>query len=71
MSPIGKLLITFGALLILLGLAVQWLGKVPGIGRLPGDIYVKKGPVTFYFPLVTSLLLSLVLSLAFAIFWRK
>lgn len=71
MSSVGRLLILFGAVLIVTGLAFQWLGKLPGIGRLPGDIYIKKGPVTFYFPLATSLAISLLLSLIFSIFWRK
>lgn len=71
MSHIGKMLIAFGALLVLTGIAFQLLGKVPGVGRLPGDLYIKKGPVTFYFPFVTSLVISVVLSLLLSLFWRK
>ncbi len=71
MSDLGKLLIFFGLILILTGFLVQWVGKVPGFGRLPGDIYIKKGPVTFYFPMITSLIISLVLSLILSLFWRK
>ena len=71
MVPIGKMLVFFGIILIVTGLLFQLVGKLPGIGRLPGDIYIKKGPVTFYFPIITSLILSLVLSLLLSLFWRK
>ena len=71
MGQIGKLLVVFGIIFVLVGLAFQLLGKVPGLGRLPGDIYIKRGPVTFYFPFVTSLVISLILSLAFTLFWRR
>ncbi len=66
MSPvneIGKLLIVFGVLLALAGLALVLAGRVPWLGRLPGDIHVQRGNWTFYFPLATSLLLSVVLTL--------
>ena len=56
MTEMPKLLITAGILLIVVGLA--W--KI--IGRLPGDIFVKKGNVTFYFPIITCIVLSIVLS---------
>ena len=71
MGYVGRTLIIFGAVLIVAGLAFQFLGKLPGVGRLPGDIYIRKGPVTFYFPLATSLILSLFLSLIFSFFWRR
>ncbi|HLD56149.1 MAG TPA: DUF2905 domain-containing protein [Candidatus Omnitrophota bacterium] len=71
MGGMGKLLVFFGLILVLTGFAVQLVGKVPGFGRLPGDIYIKKGPVTFYFPMITSLIISLVLSLILSLFWRK
>ena len=56
----GKLLIVVGLLVALIGVAVQ-LG-VP-LGRLPGDIVVRRGNSTFYFPIVTCIVLSVVLSL--------
>ena len=71
MHYFGKTLIIFGFILILVGLVFQLLGKVPGIGRLLGDIYIRKGSFTFYFPVVTSLVLSLLLSLALSFFWRR
>ncbi|MEI4829428.1 DUF2905 domain-containing protein [Bacillus sp. FJAT-53711] len=56
MMDMSKLLITAGILLIVTGLAWKL------IGRLPGDIFVKKGNVTFYFPIVTCIVISIVLS---------
>jgi len=63
----GKILIFLGLGIAALGLAVM-LG-VP-IGRLPGDIYVKRDGFSFYFPLTTSILVSILLTLAFAVFRR-
>ena len=71
MNDFGKTLIFFGAVLIAAGMVVNFFGKVPGIGRFPGDIYLRKGSFTFYFPLTTSLLLSLLLTLVFTIFGRR
>jgi hypothetical protein len=63
----GKLLIIAGALLMAVGLVV--MAGVP-LFRLPGDFTVRRGPVTFYFPLVTSILLSLLLTLVMMFFRR-
>ncbi len=63
MTEIGKFLILFGVIFILLGLGLMFAEKLPlGLGRLPGDIVVKRDNFTFYFPIVTSLLLSLLLT---------
>ena len=62
---ISKTLILFGAILILTGLAFALLEKVSGAGRLPGDILIRKGNFTFYFPLASSLVVSVLLSLVF------
>jgi hypothetical protein len=60
--------------LILIGLAIAGLGAVMMLGvplfRLPGDFYMKRGNFTFYFPLATSILLSIILTLALAFFRR-
>lgn len=64
-------MILFGAVLIFMGFLLHFAGKVPGMGRLPGDIYVKKGSFTFYFPIVTSLIISVILSLLLNFFGRK
>ena len=71
MNDFAKTLIFFGVVLLVAGLLVGLLGKVPGIGRLPGDIYLRKGNLTFYFPLTTCLLLSFLLTLMFTIFGRR
>ena len=74
MSPVnevGKLLIVFGVLLALAGLALVLAGRVPWLGRLPGDIHVQRGDWTFYFPLATSLLLSVALTLVLWLFGRR
>lgn len=66
MSDIGKLLVVFGLLIAAVGVLLVLAGRIPWVGRLPGDIYIQRGNWTFYFPLATSLLLSVVLTL---IFW--
>ena len=63
----GKFLVFAGAVLMAVGLAV-WAG-LP-LGRLPGDFMVRRGPVTFYFPLVTSIIISVVLTLLMMFFRR-
>jgi hypothetical protein len=63
----GKFLVFAGAVLMAVGIAV-WAG-VP-LGRLPGDFMVRRGPVTFYFPLVTSIIISIVLTLLMMLFRR-
>ena len=61
--PIGRMLITLGLVLVAAGLLFTFGGRLPfRIGRLPGDIYVHGKNSTFYFPLVTCILLSIVLS---------
>ncbi len=70
-APLGKILILFGFLLILVGGVLLLSGKIPWIGRLPGDIYVEKKNFSFYFPLTTSLIISIILTLLFFLFTRK
>ncbi len=64
----GKTLIIIGLVIAAGGALLTLAGKIPGLGRLPGDIYVQKGNFSFYFPIATSLLLSLILSLIFWVF---
>jgi hypothetical protein len=63
MSDLGKTLIFFGAVLLAIGLVLSFAGKLPWIGNLPGDITIQRGRFTFYFPITTSILISIVLSL--------
>jgi hypothetical protein len=64
---VGKALIAVGVILVLAGLLVQ--AGLP-LGRLPGDIVIRRGNSTFYFPVVTCLVASVVLSLLFAVLRR-
>jgi len=71
MQELGKILIIFGLIIIGVGLLLTFYNKIPFIGKLPGDILIQKKNFTFYFPLATSIILSLVFSLFFFIFNRK
>jgi len=62
MPGLGKTLIVMGLVIALVGVLFTLAGKLPWLGRLPGDIYIKKENFTFYFPLATSILISVVLS---------
>lgn len=66
----GKTLIILGILLILAGILITWGGKIPLLGRLPGDLRIERDHFTFYFPLGTSILISIVLSVVFWMFRR-
>ena len=63
MSEIARTLIVAGVVLIIVGLTVSVFGKIPWLGKLPGDIFIKKENMSFYFPLSTSILISVILSL--------
>ena len=71
MNDVGKILIAFGLLIALAGVVLVLVGRVPWIGRLPGDIHIQRGNFTFYFPLATSLLLSVVLTLVLYLLGRR
>lgn len=71
MQFFGKFLIFFGILLIILGAILIITPKIPFLGKLPGDIYYRKENFTFYFPLATSLLLSLILTILLNLFLKK
>lgn len=70
MAPLGKILVVAGLLIAGIGLLLMVSGKVGWLGRLPGDIVIKRENFTFYFPLATSVLISVVLSLLFWLFRR-
>jgi hypothetical protein len=59
----GKFLIITGIIILLMGLAVEFLGKIPFLGKLPGDIRIERENFTFYFPLASGLLISVLLTL--------
>lgn len=60
---LGRVVIILGIVLILLGVTLWFLGKLPFVGRLPGDIVLQRGDFKFYAPITTAILISLVLSL--------
>ncbi len=63
MEDIGRLLVLFGVLLAIVGGAVILLGRIPGIGRLPGDIVIQRDGFSCFFPIATSIILSIVLTI--------
>jgi len=67
---LGKILLIVGAVLVGVGLFFAFSGHIPFIGKLPGDIVIKKGGVSFYFPIVTTLLLSAGLTLTINAIWH-
>jgi hypothetical protein len=73
-NDLGRLLIGFGIVMIIVGgillLGGNLAGKVPWLGRLPGDIRIERGNWSFYFPIVTCLVISAILTLIFALFRR-
>jgi hypothetical protein len=58
-EALGKLLITIGAIILIIGIVIYFSGKLPFPGKLPGDIIIKKENFIFYFPVVTSILISI------------
>ena len=75
MADLGRMLVVLGVVLIVVG-GLLWLGgaaggKIPFLGRLPGDIHVQRGNWSFYFPLTTSILVSIVLTLLLAYLSRR
>ena len=71
MNSLGKLLILFGIFLIIFGIIFTLGGRLSWFGKLPGDIYVQKKNFTFFFPLTTSILISILLSIILIFFKRR
>lgn len=70
-QAVGKILIIAGLFLVVIGGLLMLSGKIPWLGRLPGDIVIQKKNFTFYFPLATSILLSILLALVLWLLGRK
>jgi hypothetical protein len=70
MPPLGRFLIIVGLVLVVLGLVITYSGLFSflRLGRLPGDIHIKRDNFSFYFPITTSILVSIVLTLIFYLF---
>lgn len=70
MPGFGKSLIIVGLIIAAIGVIFSFAGKLPWLGRLPGDIYIKRENFSFYFPLATSILISIILSFILWLFRR-
>jgi Zn-dependent protease with chaperone function len=70
-GAVGKMLILLGIFIILIGLFFLVGDRIPWLGRLPGDFIIRKKNFTFYFPLATSILISIILTLLFTFLSRK
>lgn len=70
MASLGKTLIYLGLALVVIGIVVTLAGKTPWLGRLPGDISIERENFSFYFPLATCILISVIVSLVLYFFRR-
>jgi len=70
-QEIGRALVVFGVVIAAVGALLLLAGRVPWLGRLPGDIVVRREPFTLYFPIVTSVVVSVVLTLLLNLFFRR
>jgi hypothetical protein len=70
LASLGRVLVVLGGVLLVLGLLLSFAGRIPWLGRLPGDIVYRRGGFTFYFPLTTSILLSILATLLVYLFRR-
>lgn len=68
---LGRTLVIVGLVLIVVGILFMLFTKATGLPKLPGDVIIKNGNFTFYFPWVTSIVISVILSLIFYLFFRK
>lgn len=70
LPQLGKTIIIFGVVLVILGAVMLLAGKIPFLGKLPGDLSFKSGKTTVYFPIVTCLVISIILTVIFNLFGR-
>ena len=71
MTELGKALIVLGGVILLVGVLLTVGGRVPWLGRLPGDFVVRRDSFTLYFPLATSILVSVALTIILNLFGRR
>jgi len=69
-APLGKTLIILGLSIATVGALVWAFASLPWVGKLPGDLYIRRGNFSFYFPLATCILLSLIVSVLFTLLRR-
>lgn len=70
LQPLGRVLLALGIVLVVIGAAISFGVRLPGFGRLPGDFVIRRENFTFYFPLGTSILISLILTFLFRLLSR-
>jgi hypothetical protein len=70
MTGLGKALIYFGLVLVVVGVILSFAGKLPWLGQLPGDISIQRERFSFYFPITTCILISVLISLVLYFFRR-
>ena len=70
-SDMGRTIAFFGMILLLVGGGMMLFGKVPGIGKLPGDFFYQKDGFTLYAPIATSILISIILTIVINLFTRR
>ncbi|NMA51457.1 MAG: DUF2905 domain-containing protein [Peptococcaceae bacterium] len=70
MENIGRLMVLAGIIIVICGVLLLLGGKFFGLGKLPGDLFIQKGNFTFYFPIATCILLSILLTIIFSLFRR-
>lgn len=68
---LGRTFIIIGLIIVFIGILFAFANKIPFVGRLPGDIYYKKDDFVFYFPLATSIIVSIILSVIFYFLNRR
>jgi len=71
MNSVSRILIFAGVVFIATGIIFQFLPKIPWLGRLPGDICIKKESFSFYFPISTCIIVSIILSFIFYLFGKR
>lgn len=71
LAGMGKIIIMIGIFMVITGGLLLLAGKIPGLRRLPGDIFVQRGNFTFYFPVVTMIIVSIVLTLLVNLLFRR
>ena len=70
-SNLGKAIIVAGLFLVLVGISILFAGKIPFLGKLPGDIHIQKPGFSLHFPIITCLLLSILLTIILNLFLRR
>jgi hypothetical protein len=68
---LGRSLVVIGIVVAVVGVLLMLAGRVPWLGRLPGDIYIQRGNWSFYFPLMTSIVISVLLTVVFWLLGRR